>query len=457
MVEVNMKLKTGAVAGAFYPDDQQQLFSLVEQQLAANPCSGPKPRALIVPHAGLIYSGAIAALAYNRVAPYLDSYSRIILLGPSHRVGFDFLAALDADSWRTPLGDIELDREYTDNLVSSSTVRYFNNAHLQEHCLEVQLPFLQLIASCDISIVPIVVGSAPAKVVQKVIAQLLADEDNLIIISSDMSHFHPYQQAVEIDSNTRTCIENFETQIQSTQACGCYPLNGFLANAAELQLHCEFLGYCNSGDAGADKQAVVGYAAFAFAQAFSKTQKLHMLHLARQSISSALETQSVATEVVQEDYLQRLQACFVSLHINDTDSANPARELRGCIGNLQARGSLAECINRNAFLAAFKDPRFAPLSAGELEQVVIEISVLTEPKPLFVNSEQQLLALLRPGIDGLIIRHQQQQATFLPSVWQQLPEPELFVSQLKAKAGFSPDFWPSDMQCFIYAAINFSE
>ena len=452
-----MKLKTAAVAGSFYPDDQQQLFSLVQRQLAANPCPGPKPRAMVVPHAGLIYSGSIAALAYNRVAPYLQSYRRIILLGPSHRVPFDFIAALDAKRWRTPLGDIDLDCEYTEKLVSSSAVRYYNSAHLHEHCLEVQLPFLQLIATADISIVPIVVGSAPAKEVQQVIAQLLADADNLIIISSDLSHFHPYQQAIEIDSDTRACIEGLQAKIQSTQACGCYPLNGLLANAVDLQLHCEFLGYCNSGDSGAGKEAVVGYAAFAFQEAFSQVQKQQMLHLARQSIISGLDTQSPATQMLQENYLQQLQACFVSLHINDTETENSPGELRGCIGNLQARDSLAECINRNAFLAAFKDPRFAPLSRDELDKIVIEISVLTEPKQLSVNCEQQLLELLRPGIDGLIIRHQQQQATFLPSVWEQLPDPALFVGQLKAKAGFDSDFWHSDMQCFIYTAIIFSE
>ncbi|MCJ8298215.1 MAG: AmmeMemoRadiSam system protein B [Pseudomonadales bacterium] len=453
-----MKLKTAAVAGLFYPDDQQQLSSLVQQHLSSNPCYGPKPRALIVPHAGIIYSGSIAALAYNRVAPYLESYSRIILLGPSHRLGFDFLAALDADSWRTPMGDITLDRTFTDSLVASNTaVRYFNDGHQQEHCLEVQLPFLQLIARADIAIVPIVVGSAPAKDIQQVIAQLLADEDNLIIISSDLSHFHPYQQAIEIDRNTRAFIEDLQPQIRSAQACGCHPLNGFLANAGALQLHCDFLGYCNSGDSGADKESVVGYGAFAFQELFSSTQKQQMLQVARQSIICGLETQSAVTEPLQQDYLQELQACFVSLHINDSDTEDSERELRGCIGNLQARDSLGECINRNAFLAAFKDPRFAPLSQGELAKIEIEISVLTEPKQLAVASQQELLQLLRPGIDGLMIRHQKQQATFLPSVWEQLPEPQLFVSQLKAKAGFSPDYWPTDMQCFIYRAINFCE
>ncbi|EPJ48806.1 MAG: hypothetical protein OFPI_27850 [Osedax symbiont Rs2] len=452
-----MKTKTAAVAGTFYPSDQQQLSSLVQQQLSANPCPGPKPRALLVPHAGLVYSGSIAALAYNRVAPYLDCYRRIILLGPSHRIGFDFLAVLDAQCWRTPLGDIDLDTQYTDNLVSNSAVRYFNSAHQHEHCLEVQLPFLQMIATADINIVPIVVGSAAAKDVQQVIAQLLADEDNLIIISSDLSHFQPYQQAIETDANTRAIIDNLEPQISSAQACGCHPLNGFLANAVKLQLDSEFLGYCNSGDSGADKQAVVGYAAFAFQETFSKVQKQQMLHFARQSIISGLETDSAATEILQDDYLQQLQACFVSLHINNTDAENCVAQLRGCIGNLQARDSLAQCINRNAFLAAFKDPRFAPLSRDELEKIVLEISVLTEPKPLAVASEQHLLELLRPGVDGLIIRHQEQQATFLPCVWKQLPEPALFVSQLKAKAGLSPEFWSTDMQCFIYTAINFSE
>ena len=132
-------------------------------------------------------------------------------------------------------------------------------------------------------------------------------------------------------------------------------------------------------------------------------------------------------------------------------------QLRGCIGNLKPRGSLFQSIRRNANLAAFEDHRFSPLQADELDSVVIEISILSPAKAINVKGQAELLTLLKPGVDGLILSCKTQQATFLPSVWQQLPDPQQFVAQLKIKAGLKADFWSKDMRCFIYQSINFSE
>ena len=451
-----MKLKSCAVAGSFYPADPKQLKDLTMGLLATNPCTGSRPQAIIVPHAGLRYSGAIAALAFNRVRPYLSYYQRIIILGPAHTEAFDFTAAIDAQKWRTPLGDINLDTQYTEQLIELKLLKYFDKAHALEHSLELQLPLLQCIGLKDLPIVPIVVGGKATAQTADLMQHLLQDDKNLLIISSDLSHFHPYHQAMQTDTQTIEKIKAAQSNITPRQACGCYPLNALLSHSEQFLLNVEQLGYCNSGDTGTNRESVVGYSAFALTPTFSQAQRKHMLALARQAIADGLiETSSLNIDS-EKAYLQSQQACFVSLKIPDS-SPNQLLQLRGCIGNLQVNGSLYQRLCRNAYLAAFKDSRFPPLSAAEFAQVIIEISILSTPESIEVTSQQQLLTQLKPGIDGLILRYQDKQATFLPSVWQQLPDPQQFVEQLKQKAQLAPDFWSNEMQCSVYHSITFSE
>ena len=476
-----MKLKHSAVAGSFYPADPEQLSKLCLDLLASNPCPGDKPNAIIVPHAGFIYSGRIAALAYNRLQPYLNDIKRIFIFGPAHREGFDYLAALDASLWRTPLGDVHLDRDYTKRLVDKGWLQYFDKAHQQEHSLEVQLPLLQSIGLQDIPIIPIVVGRAPAEKSAALMQLLLEDEHNLLVISSDLSHFQPSLQAEQTDRNTIAKITALDSDISPRQACGCYPLNALLQVAEKMQRRVEALGYCHSGDSNGNKDSVVGYSAFALTARYSPprkslcsksvdefipkqskqytaTQKIEMLTIARQAIQQAFSNNNRApkSQLQQADYLQPERSCFVSLKAPGKKNPNQM-QLRGCIGNLKPRGSLFQSIRRNANLAAFEDHRFSPLQADELDSVVIEISILSPAKAINVKGQAELLTLLKPGVDGLILSCKTQQATFLPSVWQQLPDPQQFVAQLKIKAGLKADFWSKDMRCFIYQSINFSE
>lgn len=486
-----MHLKHSAVAGSFYPADPEQLNTFCLDLLAANPCLGSKPKAIIVPHAGFIYSGAIAALAFNRLQPYLADYKRIIIFGPAHREGFDYLAALNATQWRTPLGNVNLDTDYTAQLVKEGWLQYFNQAHQQEHSLEVQLPFLQCISLQNTPIIPIVVGRAPIARSVSLMQWLLKDEHNLLVISTDLSHFQPYSQAVLTDRQTISKISVFDSDISSSQACGCYPLNALLQAAQQLQLGIEPLGYCNSGDSAGNNDAVVGYAAFALTardsalgepshnqqfdpstieltKGYSAAQKEQMLAIARQAIVQRLTENDTTAQshlqpttlayhrLNQAAYLQRQRSCFVSLKAPAKQPPNPL-QLRGCIGNLEPSGTLLESIRRNANLAAFEDHRFLPLHTDELDSLVIEICILSPAQVLKVSTEAELLTRLRPGVDGLILRCNSQQATFLPSVWQQLPDPQQFVAHLKSKAGLAADFWSQDMQCFIYQGINFSE
>ncbi len=258
-----MRIKQSAVAGMFYPDNPDELALMVSQLLADNPQQGCRPVAIQVPHAGLIYSGGIAAKAYNRIRPYLNVISRVVLLGPAHRLPLRGMAVIGAEVWQTPLGPLQIDRELGDKLVDDGLVTVNDMAHAQEHCLEVQLPFLQLLDGA-LKVLPVLVGQTPSEDVAALISRVLREPQTLLVISSDLSHFHPYAEAQQIDRATLQQISHLATNITPQQACGCNALNGMLAYAAEQRLEAELLGYCNSGDTAGDQSRVVGYSSYAF-------------------------------------------------------------------------------------------------------------------------------------------------------------------------------------------------
>lgn len=258
-----MRIKQSAVAGTFYPDKPDELAVMVSQLLADNPQQGCKPIAIMVPHAGLVYSGGVAASAYNRIRPYLPVISRIVLLGPAHRVPLLGMAVMSADLWRTPLGQLRLDRDLSAALIDEELVSVNDVAHAREHCLEVQLPFLQLLDG-GYSVLPVLVGQTPVEEVASLISRVLQEPETLILISSDLSHFHEYEAATQIDQATLQQINHLRCDIQPEQACGCYALNGWLAYAAQEGFQAEFLSYCNSGDTAGDRSRVVGYSSYAF-------------------------------------------------------------------------------------------------------------------------------------------------------------------------------------------------
>lgn len=262
-------LRRPAVAGTFYPDQSLTLSRKVKELLSAAPLfvgSGDAvPKALIVPHAGYIYSGATAALAYARLAPARATIKRVVLLGPVHRVPVRGLALAGATLFSTPLGDIEVDQEAVMALAGMPQVVVSAPAHAQEHSLEVQLPFLQSVLD-DFKLVPLAVGDATPDEVAQVLEALWGGPETLIVVSSDLSHFLPYARAQSVDSATASSILQLSTTITHEQACGGTPINGLLVAARAHQLEPQLLGLCNSGDTAGDKGRVVGYAAFAFTE-----------------------------------------------------------------------------------------------------------------------------------------------------------------------------------------------
>jgi len=256
-----------AVAGAFYPGDPATLAEAVNQLLAdAETISGTQPKALIVPHAGYVYSGSTAATAYATLAPWAKTIRRVILLGPTHRVAVEGIALPEAEGFSTPLGTIRLDAQAIAAIADLPQIVFSDKVHALEHSLEVHLPFLQRVLD-HFTLVPLAVGDATPQAVAEVIDVLWGGPETLIVVSSDLSHFLPYATAQQVDAETCRHILQFDAHIHPEQACGAYPINGLLLAASRRGLTPTLLGLCNSGDTAGDKGRVVGYASFSFAQA----------------------------------------------------------------------------------------------------------------------------------------------------------------------------------------------
>lgn len=267
-----------AVAGTFYPGQASVLLNDVTALLAqARPgasLGGPTPKALIVPHAGYVYSGATAALAYGQLASGRSSIRRVVLLGPVHRVPVRGLALPGVDAFDTPLGRIEVDQDAVAAIAHLPQVVISRAAHAQEHSLEVQLPFLQAVLD-DFKLVPLAVGDATPAQVAEVLEALWGGAETLIVISSDLSHFLPYGAAQKVDHDTVQEMLQLNSSITHHQACGAAPVNGLLQAARQHHLQPELLGLCNSGDTAGDKNRVVGYAALAFRQELHNDPRSH--------------------------------------------------------------------------------------------------------------------------------------------------------------------------------------
>jgi AmmeMemoRadiSam system protein B len=264
-----LTVRPAAVAGMFYPGAPPALKASVRALLdaALRPVADDAawPKALIVPHAGYVYSGPIAASAYARLNPGRSLIHRVVLLGPVHRVPIRGLALPGADSFVTPLGAVAVDAEAVARLRSLPQVGESEAAHSLEHSLEVQLPFLQTILEA-FTLVPLAVGDASPSEVAEVIERVWGGPETLIVISSDLSHYHPYERATEIDRSTVDEILALADTLDHQQACGATPINGFALCARRHDLKPELIDLRNSGDTAGDKSRVVGYAAFAFAR-----------------------------------------------------------------------------------------------------------------------------------------------------------------------------------------------
>jgi len=428
-----------------------------------------EPIGLVVPHAGYVYSGWVAAHAFRQ----LDGvgYDTIVIIGPNHSLpDFEDISVYARGAYETPLGLVPVDEEVAEALLDAHERIVFQpEAHVQEHSIEVQLPFLQRLYK-DLRIVPIVIGQFTQKnvdILSQALVQVLSDRRALLIASSDMSHYPDYEDAVRVDTTTLAAIETGNPQFVvdtvrdhmaegvanlGTCLCGQGPVLAVLKTAPQLGAdQVTILHYANSADSPfvqGDPSRVVGYGAAMLWRYeppdLSTEERDRLLSIARESIAQYLTAGTLPEPRVGKPDLLRKSGAFVTLEIEG--------ELRGCIGQIQARDPLYSTVQQSAVSAATQDPRFSPLSEDELGRVTIEISVLSPLKRVTDVEEIEV------GTHGLLISAERGQGLLLPQVaaeegWSR----DEFLQAVCRKAGLPQGAWRDGAALYTFTAIVFGE
>ena len=445
------------VAGLFYPAGAQSLRDLIRQMgLAARPDGGVAVKVVVAPHAGIVYSGAVAATAFGPWARRADPPRRIVIIGPAHRVAFRGLAIHPATAWSTPLGGAKVARDLHVRLAEAKAAAVDARPFAGEHSLEMHLVMLQAMLPAPFEILPILVGDAEPRQVAEALRLVWGGPETVIAVSSDLSHFLDRASAEEIDTDTARRIERLDADaLEGHRACGYLPIMGALSIAAEKDLRVSGLHLATSADVGADSSRVVGYGAFAFEYAASarlgEADRALLLSTAMAALGSATRQggrmPTLRLEGRLSPALAAQRASFVTL--------NGSGKLRGCVGSAAPRRPLIEDVMMNAVEAGFSDPRFAKLSEAELEGLEIDVSILSHPRPMPAASEAELVAGLEPDRDGLILGAARRRALFLPSVWRQAADPREFVGHLMRKAGLEGNGWPHGLAAAHFRVESF--
>jgi AmmeMemoRadiSam system protein B/AmmeMemoRadiSam system protein A len=460
-------------AGRFYKAGPSELARDIDQLTRKAQKTGlqiPKNKtlkAIVMPHAGYIYSGWTAAHAAHVLSS--DQYSKVILIGPYHRSGIKSAAICNVTAYETPLGVITLHQDVEKLRRQPNLFQSMPVDRDQEHSLEVTLPFLKRYLG-EFQLVPVMVGYGDVRRLAKALESII-DRNTLLVVSSDLSHYLPYAEAVVRDRETMNAILNLKSNMligSDNRACGKMPLSILTEIARRRHWQPMLLHYSNSGDTAGDRSRVVGYAAIAYFgdlsmintdnsdSQFSEAQGRVLVKLARKSIADKLG--GSAPESTSEDLLSTFQDDRFKFHCGTFVTLKIKGRLRGCIGNLTSTETVLDGVKRNAVNAAFHDPRFSPLSKDDLDRTEIEVSILSEPQPLAYRDGPDLINKLRTHVDGVIIRKGHASATFLPQVWEQLPGAEDFLTHLCQKAGLPSTAWQnSGLEVLTYQVQYFEE
>lgn len=469
------KIKQANVSGQFYSTNAKELSGMIDAFLAGVPLKPYDKHIdiIIAPHAGYLYSGAVAAHSFKAVSQ--NQYKTIVILAPSHYLGFDGISIWDEGAFQTPLGLAQVDSAFTQKLLKANPNFYFEpKAFEREHSLEVEIPFLQKTFT-DFKIVPVIMGQPSVGLLEefaKTLKEIIGDrKDVLIVVSTDMSHYHDDAMARQMDARTLAAIKSLDVEkfwaenyTRTMEMCGFVPVTAALLYAKQNGLnHVDILRYANSGDVTDDKSRVVGYSAIVIygdkapenlhsqgqenKKLLNKDQKKRLLEIARHSIQEFVESGKIIDVLENDERLKQEEGAFVTIH--------KMGKLRGCIGNIIGRGPLYITVRDMAIAAASEDPRFEVVSKDEIKDIDIEVSVLSLPKLISTIDDIQM------GVHGVIVRQGVlNQGVFLPQVatetgWSK----KEFLSQLcSQKAGLSPDCWKdSRTKIYIFTAQVFSQ
>ena len=467
------KVRPAAVAGSFYPADPAALTKMIDGFLAkATPPPLTGVVALVAPHAGYEYAGQVAAYSYALLKG--RKFDRVVVIAPSHYESFGFASVYDGAAYTTPLGQVPVDRAFAAKLAAGSKlIRLSGLGHTPtpdkpEHALEDQLPFLQRVLG-QFQLVPIVIGDQSYETCRALglaLAKLIPGTNTLIVASSDLSHYHPYNDAVRIDHKTLKAIEewdylsmarNFDPSVNVWEACGGYPIIAAMIASERLGAsQAKVLNYANSGDTSGDKTRVVGYGAVAFVKpqagagsaeapfSLSAREKDELLKIARKSVETAVrDHKQYEYSPAGFDALAQERGAFVTLKEHG--------QLRGCIGYVSPFKPLYVTVRDVAAFAALRDTRFRPVSASELGALDYEISVLSPMRRVLDVKE------IRVGRDGLIMKRGDIEGLLLPQVpVEEKWDRTTFLDETCYKAGLSKNCWQSaDTDIFRFTALVF--
>jgi MEMO1 family protein len=479
------KVRPAGVAGGFYPSDPKELVRTMDDLLARNPVPqvpGP-PVALVCPHAAYMFTGPVAAACFAQIKG--RRYTRVVVIAPSHYESFRFSSIYDGDAYATPLGNVPVDRDFRAKLAKlSAEIKISDRGHAQvgehaEHSVEVQLPWLQHSLG-EFKLVPIIMGDqnyGMERGLGRALAKALLAEppeersQTLILVSSDLSHYHPYDYASKVDHQTLQAIvdwdylslsRNFtlwERGVQTWEACGGGPIVAAMIAAEGLgATHAQILKYANSGDTTAEKRQVVGYGAVAILREasadasknaeFSLTshEKDALLKIAQASVESAVrDRERYVVDSTSFPRLEEARGAFVTLSEHG--------ELRGCVGYITPTKSLAETVRDVAVYAAMQDTRFKPVTVKELPFLAYEISVMSPLRRVFDAKE------IKVGKHGLIMKQGEIEGVLLPQVpTEEHWDRDTFLEETCIKAGLPRRAWKDDdTDIFMFTALVFGE
>ena len=454
--------KNPEFAGTFYPEKSEEIINLLNS-FKQRAVSEYKSKAIIVPHAGMYYSGPAAMAAFQQ----LELNENIFIIAPSHHENFNNIALPEYTYFDTPLGSLEVNNRLIKDIAEKFPCIINNDVFDNEHSIEVQLPFIQHLfyphvqSAIDfvkglkkigrkLRIIPILVGNCDYRLISDLISMYW--ENSSFVISSDLSHFYTQQECRQIDTYTATIIETGKLEcFQPQQACGLIGIKGLVdfANNNECSLIRAMM--YNSGDISKDTERVVGYGSWFL---YTDTRNEFIEHFYSKYVLNVVK-QSIVAAINNEDFIPRDIPSVLTQYGASFVTLKKGTELRGCIGSVYPTKPLILDLIDNARNAAFQDPRFEPITVDELKYLKVSVSILSSIERINFKDERDLLSKIHPH--GVILAERERRAVYLPVVWEQLPERDVFLNSLKEKAGLPANYFSRSIEAYKFDAIYITD